>query len=94
MYYRDIFKLCLKRIKEKRCFIQILSGPRQTGKTTMAKQLLEAVKIPSHYASADEPMLRDRIWLEQQWEIGRLQTKKEEACEALIILDEIQKKTC
>ena len=33
---------------------------------------MEAAKIPAHYASADEPTLRDRTWLEQQWDIARL----------------------
>jgi len=51
---------------------------------------MEAAKIPTHYASADEPTLRDRTWLEQQWDIARLKAKEGKAG-ALLVLDEIQK---
>jgi len=47
-----------------------------------------AARIPSHYATADEPTLRDRAWIEQQWDLGRLKAKNGEA---LLVLDEIQK---
>jgi uncharacterized protein len=45
----------LKRLKEKRRFVQVVAGPRQVGKTTVVRQVMEASKIPAHYASADEP---------------------------------------
>jgi len=51
---------------------------------------MEAVEIPAHYASGDEPTLRDRTWLEQQWDIARLKAG-ESAAGALLVLDEIQK---
>ena len=60
MYKRAIFHTLLKRIQEPRRFIQVLAGPRQVGKTTMARQLTEAVSIPVHFVTADEPTLRDR----------------------------------
>jgi predicted AAA+ superfamily ATPase len=80
----------LKRLKEKRRFVQVLAGPRQVGKTTVVRQVMEAAKIPAHYGSADEPTLRDRTWLEQQWDIARLKAK-EGKTGALLVLDEIQK---
>jgi uncharacterized protein len=80
----------LKRLKEERRFVQVLAGPRQVGKTTIARQVMEASKIPAHYASADEPTLRDRTWLEQQWDIARLKTGAGKTG-ALLVLDEIQK---
>jgi predicted AAA+ superfamily ATPase len=82
----------LKRLKEKRRFVQVLAGPRQVGKTTVVRQVMEAAKIPTHYASADEPTLRDRTWLGQQWDIARLKAKEGKAG-ALLVLDEIQKVT-
>jgi hypothetical protein len=51
---------------------------------------MQASKIPSHYASADEPSLRDRTWLEQQWDIARLKAGESKSG-ALLVLDEIQK---
>lgn len=80
----------LRRLKEKRRFIQVLAGPRQTGKTTLAQQVMAAAKLPAHYASADEPTLRDRIWIEQQWDIARLKARDIKSS-ALLVLDEVQK---
>lgn len=92
MYKRAIFRALLKRIQEPRRFIQVLAGPRQVGKTTMARQLMEAVSIPVHFVTADEPTLRDRTWLAQQWEIARLKiNEKNRRKGALLILDETQK---
>ncbi len=39
MIERDIVATLEKRCNEKRRFIQILKGPRQTGKTTALRQL-------------------------------------------------------
>lgn len=44
-------------------FLQILAGPRQAGKTTLARQLAGELAIQSHHATADEPTLQDRIGL-------------------------------
>jgi hypothetical protein len=43
----------LRRLKEKRRFIQVLAGPRQGAKTTLARQVVQAVRLPAHYAWAD-----------------------------------------
>ncbi|HEC99068.1 MAG TPA: ATP-binding protein [Proteobacteria bacterium] len=92
MYKRPAFNVLSNRIAERRQFIQVLAGPRQTGKTTLARQILEAIVIPGHYASADEPMLKDRIWIEQQWEAARFRARSAgEAKKAMLVLDEIQK---
>ena len=92
MYRRPIYETLSKRLKEKRNFIQVLSGPRQVGKTTLALQLKDTLSMPSHYASADEPLSHDFSWIEQQWEIGRLRAREASSNEgALLILDEVQK---
>jgi hypothetical protein len=90
MIRQSIHQELLKRLKEKRRFVQVLAGPRQVGKTTVVRQVMEASKIPAHYASADEPTLRDRTWLEQQWDLARLKAR-EAPTGALLVLDEIQK---
>jgi predicted AAA+ superfamily ATPase len=87
MYRRPVYDTLVKRFSEKRRFIQVLAGPRQTGKTTLARQLMQSLSIPTHYSTADEPMLKSTTWIEQQWEIARTQTQKT----SLLILDEIQK---
>jgi len=90
VFKRPVFDEIQRRLKGRRTFIQILAGPRQTGKTTLARQLVEEMGIPAHYASADEPALKDRVWIEQQWEVGRLRSR-EKGGSALLVLDEIQK---
>ena len=94
MFSRPIATLIEARIKEPRRFIQALIGPRQTGKTTLVRQVMAELPMPSQYASADEPMLRDRVWVEEQWEIARSRLKSDsERAGGLLVLDEIQKVT-
>lgn len=92
MFLRPISNTLTKRLNEPRRFIQALIGPRQTGKTTLARQVISKTDIPSHYASADEPVLKDRAWIEQQWEAARLRVKTEgENRGGILFLDEVQK---
>lgn len=90
MVRKPIYDLLLRRFREPRRFIQVLAGPRQVGKTTVARQVMDAVELGVHYASADEPALKSTAWIAQQWEIGRL---KAHEGKALLVLDEIQKVT-
>lgn len=77
---------------EPRRFIQVLSGPRQTGKTTLAQQMLKSLDWPGHYATADEPALKGPDWIEQQWEVVRTRLKTDtKARIGILVLDEIQK---
>ena len=88
MFKRNVFQTLLSRLREPRKFIQVLSGPRQVGKTTLARQVMDAGGFLSHYVSADAPTLRDRTWIEQQWDLARLRAGEGDA---LLVLDEIQK---
>ncbi|HUF38428.1 MAG TPA: ATP-binding protein, partial [Anaerolineales bacterium] len=69
-------------------FIQIVAGPRQVGKTTLVRQVLETIALPHHYASADQPALRGATWIEQQWQAAR---RLADASPAALALDEVQK---
>ncbi len=90
-FRRPFFQVLAGRLAEPRRFIQVLAGPRQAGKTTLARQVLEATDLPSSYASADDPTLRDRVWIEAQWERGRLQAREAGERGAVLVLDEVQK---
>jgi len=92
MYARPLLAPLVARLTEPRRFLQVLLGPRQVGKTTLVRQALEPTGLPSQYASADGPTLRDRVWLEQQWEAGRLLDRSSEDG-ALLVLDEVHKVT-
>jgi predicted AAA+ superfamily ATPase len=94
MFLRQIASLLRARIREPRRFIQALIGPRQTGKTTLVHQIMSELQLASQYASADEPVLRDRAWIEEQWETARYRLKSGAGQVAgLLVLDEIQKVT-
>lgn len=90
-YRRPIFEDAAARLLEPRRFIQVLAGPRQVGKTTLARQLAQALGFPSHYASADAALGFDRSWIAAQWEVGRNRTAEDDEGRALLILDEVQK---
>jgi len=92
MFRRLMFETLRTRLHEPRRFLQVLSGPRQTGKTTLVHQVLEAISLPAHYASADAPTLQGQAWIEQQWDIARLLIRDALAAEgAVLVLDEVQK---
>lgn len=88
-FKRAAFGVLLSRLREPRRFIQVLGGPRQTGKTTLARQVLSALDLPARFASADEPVVRDRAWLIGEWELGRRLAVSPAG--AVLVLDEIQK---
>src|SRR3989304_442089 len=92
-FRRPIFDVMLARMQEPRRFIQVLAGPRQTGKTTLAQQVMEAAGLPRHYVSADEPAMQDRGWLNAQGDIGRVRGRGRRGRGALLGLYEAQKVT-
>lgn len=87
---RGIFSILIDRLAEAPARLQIVSGPRQVGKTTVVRQALAASDLPSHYASADDPALRDTAWLAGQWEEGRRLSREHEGG-AVLAIDEVQK---
>jgi len=90
-YKRPRAKLLAQRLKEPRRFIQVVSGPRQVGKTTLVRQVLAASDMAFRYASADEPTLRGRQWIEEQWDAARLLQRRESVKGVVLALDEVQK---
>ncbi len=79
------------RLREPRRFLQIVTGARQVGKTTLVTQVAERCGLPHHYASADEPTLRGPDWIAGQWDVARLLAGGAGAGGALLVLDEVQK---
>lgn len=89
LYVRSGNGLITKRLSEPRRFIQVLLGPRQVGKTTSIRQVLDAIDQPHWYASADRPSLQDVDWIQQEWDKARALVV--EGHSAVLVLDEIQK---
>lgn len=91
MFTRPHGAVLARRLREPRRFLQVVAGPRQVGKTTLVQQVLEAAGLAATYASADEPTLRGRDWIEQQWDATRLAARDAGKRGAVLALDEIQK---
>lgn len=89
MIKRQIYSILFQRLKENRSYIQVLLGPRQVGKTTLALQIAEDLTKPVPYVSADLATLQDLHWIKQQWDIARLKVDPEKG--GLLIIDEVQK---
>ena len=90
MFRRKLVEQLINRMKEKRRFIQVVIGPRQTGKTTAVLQVLETLGTPNHFINADDPVLVSPEWLRNEWEKARL-LQKQNGREIILAIDEIQK---
>lgn len=91
MFQRSVIKTLEIRMKEKRNFIQVITGPRQVGKTTLVSQLLDRLDIPSQYISADGAGHPGAVWIEKHWEAARRTLLTDGAGEMILVIDEIQK---
>lgn len=91
MFVRSELQQLSARISEPRRFIQVLIGPRQVGKTTLVRQLIERLDFPCQYVSADAVGAANSAWISQQWEAARFRLKTTEANQTLLVIDEIQK---
>ena len=94
MFKRILVSQITERLNEPRHFIQIVAGPRQTGKTTAVLQALDNLNTPRHFVSADDPSLVSAEWLRNEWEQARTLAKTAAGAsggEAILIIDEIQK---
>lgn len=96
VFVREQAAVLQKRLEEPRQFIQMVVGPRQTGKTTLVRQVAQRLDMFTSYASADEPTLQGDGWIEEQWTLARLRSTQGSEPGALrgpsvLILDEIQK---
>ena len=91
MIERAQLQILTKRILEPRRFIQVLMGPRQVGKTTMASQMLSKINISYIFESADSVPAVSSDWIEQVWEVARLKKKIEPVKDFILVIDEVQK---
>ena len=90
-YKRPQYQELKRNLESTKPFIQVLTGPRQVGKTTLVQQFLKEYAYPFHFASADAVERTDGEWLRQQWEIARLKLHTGKVPELLLAIDEIQK---
>ncbi|MBQ6047712.1 MAG: ATP-binding protein [Bacteroidales bacterium] len=91
MYKKIEYKLITERLKEPRKFIQVVMGPRQVGKSTVVKQVLEDIDIPFRFFSADQPTAFNNSWISNCWEATRSIMAQQGLASYILVIDEIQK---
>ena len=91
MYKRTQFRELESRIAETRNKIQVISGPRQVGKSTMVKQVLQETSIPYMFVSADNVDHANTTWIGEMWETARARMKVAQTKEFLLVIDEVHK---
>lgn len=87
-YRRPLVSTLIARMNEPRRFIQMLIGPRQTGKSTALRQALVDAAVPAHVALASIDSA-SRDWLRAQWEQARTLASGNGGS-ALLVIDEVQ----
>jgi uncharacterized protein len=70
-------------------FLHVLIGPRQSGKSTAAKQVIEGLNLPYHSITADGPEEHSSSWIEMNWRQALKLSKP--GSPALLVVDEMQK---
>lgn len=71
--------------------MQVLAGPRQVGKTTLIRQVLQDIEVPHSMEVADAIDPNDSDWIRRVWEGARTTMKLRDESEYLLVIDEIQK---
>ena len=89
MFERDVAQTLSKRLGEPRRFMQIVVGPRQTGKTTAIKQAVRSSGMPARISTADSATRLGPEWVAIEWEQARRLARG--GAPAVLVLDEIQK---
>ena len=91
MFKRPQFNELKSRLSEPKDKIQTISGPRQVGKSTMVKQVLQDTDIPYLSVSADNVPKTDTFWISEMWATARARMKATHAQEFLLVIDEVHK---
>lgn len=91
MYKRAEYQIIKRRLEEPRRFIQVVMGPRQVGKSTTTKQVLQDIDIAYQFFSADNVPASDSAWVSNCWASARSVLKNKNLGCIILVIDEIQK---
>ena len=91
MYRREQYHTLMERMTEPRRFIQVIAGPRQVGKSTLVKQVIQDCKLPYTLETADAIDPENGEWIANVWETVRQQMSFRQQTEHLLVIDEIHK---
>ena len=81
----------IMRLQEPRRTIQVVAGPRQIGKTTLVKQVLQQLSTPSRFFNADGVEPDDKDWIAARWEEVRALMHFNQYQEMVLVIDEVHK---
>ena len=81
----------IMRLQEPRRTIQVVAGPRQVGKTTLVKQVLQQLSTPSRFFNADGVEPNDKDWIAARWEEVRALMHFNQYQEMVLVIDEVHK---
>ena len=87
MFERVYNQIIKERLNEPRKFIQIVTGPRQVGKTTAVIQALKSQKTPYLFFSADEVPVSQREWIAGCWENARMRLRSEKLDSFILVIE-------
>ena len=103
-YEREQVSILLGRLREKPRTLIYITGPRQSGKTTLVRQALRKIGRPHRYRLVDDPesdaafpetgrdlsfgARKNEEWLVRAWEEARAETRRSEQG-FILVLDEI-----
>ena len=65
MYKRAEYQVIKRRLEEPRKFIQVVMGPRQVGKSTVVKQVLQDLDVPFLLYSAYNVPASNSAWVSE-----------------------------
>lgn len=88
MFERSLVAILEERMREPRRFMQVVMGPRQTGKTTALRQLIKKLNVPTHFVRASQDIVSSQDWLRREWEAARRLSAQEG--KAVLLIDEAQ----
>jgi len=89
-FQREDVGAILQKLQKKMPVFQVITGPRQVGKTTAARQIMAEFPYDSIYSTADAPVQVGTEWVESQWRLAELKVKETKK-PVLLVLDEVQK---
>ena len=81
----------IMHLQEPRRTIQVVAGPRQVGKTTLVKQVLQQLSTPSRFFNADGVEPDDKDWIAARWEEVRALMHFNQYQEIVLVIDEVHK---
>ena len=91
MYKRLEYQTIKARLEEPKRFIQVVMGPRQVGKSTVVRQVLNDLEEPYQLFSADNVPTSNSAWVSNCWAATRTLMETKGYKTIILVIDEIQK---